>query len=113
MEQENNRMANFKDRQAGEEAKYAFDQETAFKIEARRNKLLGLWVAEQMGLAGDAAETYAKSVVAADFETAGEEDVFAKVAADVKARQIAVTEKDIRQKMAEFREEARKQVVGK
>lgn len=105
-------MTSFKDREVAEEAKYAFDEETKFKIEARRNKLLGLWAAEKMGLASDAAEAYAKSVVTADFEKAGEEDVYEKVAADLKAKHVSITEKELRAKMAALREDARKQVVG-
>ena len=105
-------MPSFKDREVAEEAKYALDEETRFKVEARRNKLLGLWAAEKMGMTGDAAETYAKAVVASDFEKAGEEDVFAKVSADLKERHVTVTEKELRSKMAAPREEARKQIVG-
>jgi hypothetical protein len=105
-------MTSFKDREIAEEAKYALDEETRFKVEARRNKLLGLWAAEKMGLSGDAAEDYAKSVVAADFEKAGEEDVFEKVSADLKAKGVTFTEKELRTQMAALRETARKQIVG-
>ncbi|WP_119418927.1 DUF1476 domain-containing protein [Desertibaculum subflavum] len=105
-------MTSFKDREVAEEAKYALDEETKFKMEARRNKLLGLWAAERMGMTGDAAEAYAKAVVASDFEKAGEEDVYEKVAADLKARHVTVTEKELRAKMAALREDARKQIVG-
>lgn len=106
-------MTTFSDREKGEEAKYAFDEETRFKIEARRNKLLGLWAAGKVGLSGDAAEAYAKTVVAADFDQPGEEDVFAKVMADLKAKNASVTEADLRKQMAVLREEARKQIAGK
>lgn len=105
-------MTSFKDREVAEEAKYALDEETRFKVEARRNKLLGLWAAEKMGMTGDAADTYAKAVVTADFEKAGEEDVYEKVSADLKARHVTVTEKELRAKMAALREDARKQIVG-
>ena len=105
-------MPSFKDREVAEEAKYALDEETRFKIEARRNKLLGLWAAEKMGMSGDAAEAYAKEVVASDFQKAGEEDVFEKVTADLKSHQATVTEKELRTKMAALREDARKQIVG-
>lgn len=106
-------MTTFSDREKGEEAKYAFDEETRFKIEARRNKLLGLWVAGKVGLSGDAAEAYAKTVVAADFDAPGEEDVFVKVMADIKAKNAAITEAEVRKQMSVLREEARKQIAGK
>ena len=73
----------FNDREKGFEAKYLHDQETQFKITARRNKLLGLWAAEQMGLSGADAEAYAKEVVVADFEEAGDDDVLRKVLGDL------------------------------
>lgn len=72
-----------KDREKAFENKFAHDAELKFKAEARRNKLLGLWAAEQMGKSGDDAQAYAKSVVMADFEEAGDEDVFRKVRADL------------------------------
>ncbi len=106
-------MTTFSEREKGEEAKYAFDEETRFKIEARRNKLLGLWVAERMGMSGDAAEAYAKTVVAADFDKPGEEDVFEKVMGDLKAKHATVTEADVRKQMNALREDARKQIAGK
>ena len=105
-------MTSFKDGEVAEEAKYALDEETRFKIEARRNKLLGLWAAEKMGMTGDAADSYAKAVVQSDFEKAGEEDVFAKVFGDFKARGVSITEKELRSTMAALRETARKQIVG-
>ena len=66
-----------------------------FKAEARRNKLLGLWAAEQLGKSGDEAATYAKEVVAADFEEAGDGDVVRKVLADLTAKGVAMTEQEI------------------
>ena len=105
-------MTSFKDREVAEEAKYALDEETRFKVEARRNRLLGLWAAEKMGMTGDAAADYAKAVVQSDFEKAGEEDVFAKVSADLKAKHVNITEKELRATMASLREAARKQIVG-
>ncbi len=106
-------MTTLGDREKGEEAKYALDEETRFKIEARRNKLLGLWSAGKMGLSAEEAEAYAKTVVAADFEAPGEEDVFAKVMADLKAKHATVTEAELRKQMATLREEARKQITGR
>lgn len=76
-------MTTFDDRERGFESKFAHDAEMQFRAEARRNKLLGLWAAELMGMTGDAATEYAMSVVQADFEEAGHEDVVRKVAADL------------------------------
>src|SRR3546814_14271709 len=79
-------MANFDDREKGFEHKYKHDKELEFKINARRNKLLGLWAATQLGLTGADAETYAKSVVMADFDKPGDDDVLDKVVADFVAK---------------------------
>ncbi|MBP7066640.1 DUF1476 domain-containing protein [Ferrovibrio sp.] len=105
-------MTTFDDRKDAFEKKHAHDEELAFKATARRNKLLGLWVAEQLGLSGDAAEAYAKEVVAADFEEAGDDDVVRKVMADLQAKKVDVSEHRLRGKMAELLETARKQVAG-
>ncbi len=78
-------MAGMKDRKEGFEKKFAHDAELRFKSEARRNKLLGLWAAEILGKTGDDAEAYAKEVIIADFEEAGDEDVFRKVRGDLDA----------------------------
>lgn len=78
-------MSGLKDRQDGFEKKFAHDAELKFKAEARRNKLLGLWAAEIMGKSGDDADAYAKEVIIADFEEAGDEDVFRKVRGDLDA----------------------------
>jgi len=103
-------MTDFKDRQRGEEAKYAHDEATQFKIMARRNKLLGLWAADLMGLTGDDAEAYAKTVVLADLEEAGDDDVFRKVRGDFDAKGIDRTDQRIREHMAELLPVAREQV---
>jgi hypothetical protein len=103
-------MSNFDDRERAEESKYARDTELEFKATARRNKLLGAWAAEQMGLTGDAATAYATSVVAADFEEAGDEDVYRKVKADLDAKGVDVSEHQIRRTMAELLETARAQL---
>lgn len=105
-------MTTFDDRKDAFEKKHAHDEELAFKATARRNKLLGLWVAEQLGLSGDAAEAYAKEVVAADFEEAGDEDVVRKVMGDLQAKKADVSEHRLRGKMSELMEVARKQVAG-
>ena len=101
-------MSTFDDRQKGFEAKYAHDAEMQFKAEARRNKLLGLWAAEQMGLTGDAAEAYSKEVIAADFEEAGDEDVYRKLAGDLGAK---ADEATIRAKMTECLTHAKAQLM--
>ncbi|GHD09878.1 DUF1476 domain-containing protein [Tianweitania populi] len=95
-------MASLKDRQDGFERKFAHDEEMRFKAMSRRNKLLGLWAAEELGKAGEEADEYARSVVAADFEEAGDEDVFRKVRADFDASNVAQTDQQIRQKMVEL-----------
>ena len=104
-------MSSFEDRQKGFEAKYAHDAEMQFKAEARRNKLLGLWAAAKMGLTGDAAEAYSKEVVAADFEEAGDEDVYRKVSGDLDAKSIGVSEQEIRDQMVALMGEAKAQLM--
>jgi hypothetical protein len=104
-------MAQFDDREKGEEARYALTAEMAFKAEARRNKLLGIWAAELMSLEGDAARAYAADVVAADLTAAGEEDVFKKVSTDLKAKGLTVPDAVIRQKMAQLSATAQQQIV--
>jgi hypothetical protein len=103
-------MSSFDKREEGFEKKYALDEEQKFKAEARRNKLLGLWVAEKLGITGDAASAYAKEVVAADFEEAGDGDVLRKVTKDLAAKGIAITEPQIRVKMDELMAQAVTQV---
>jgi hypothetical protein len=101
-------MKSFDDRQKGFEAEFKREQELSFRITARRNKLFGLWAAERLGLqAGEEAETYAKSVVAADFEVPGDSDVIEKVRADLAAKGIDMTEADIRSELARAATKAR------
>ena len=95
-------MTTFDKREEGFEKKFAMDEETRFKAMARRNKLLGLWAAEKMGLSGADADAYAKSVVIADFEEAGDDDVFRKVRADFDAKSIAQSDHQIRRTMDEL-----------
>ena len=101
-------MSTFDDRENAFEAKYAHDAEMQFKADARRNKLLGLWAAELLGKSGDDAAAYAREVVKADFEEAGDEDVYRKVAGDLGDR---ADEKTIRAKMAELMAEAKAQIM--
>lgn len=103
-------MTTFDNREDAFERQFAHDEELKFKAEARRNKLLGLWAAEKLGKSGADAEAYAKEVVAADFEEAGDADVLRKVLGDLSAKSIAVTEADIRAKMSELLAEAVAQV---
>ncbi|SVE09374.1 uncharacterized protein METZ01_LOCUS462228 [marine metagenome] len=105
-------MTTFDKRGKSFEAKYAHDEETRFKIGARRNKLLGQWMAGQLGLNGADAEAYAKAVVVSDFEKPGDEDVFEKVWADVQSKGLGLTESQVRQKMRDFLEIAREQVTS-
>jgi hypothetical protein len=95
-------MAQFDDREKAQEAKFARDGELRFKAEARRNRLLGMWAAEHMGLSEEHAKAYADEVVAADFEEAGDADVVRKVLGDLTAKGVAMTEPQLRVKMDEL-----------
>src|SRR3981189_1935113 len=99
-------MSSFDKREEGFEKKYALDEEQKFKAEARRNKLLGLWVAEKLGIDGDEANAYAREVVASDFEEAGDGDVVRKVLGDLAAKGVALTEPQLRAKMDELMAQA-------
>ena len=101
----------FQDREKAFESKWAHDEELRFKIIARRNKLLGLWAAEQMGISGDEAAEYAKSVVRADLEEAGHEDVVRKVRKDFEAKSVARSDHAIRVKMDELLQNATDQIL--
>ncbi len=104
-------MSTFDRREEAFEKKYALDEEQKFKATARRNRKLGVWVAEQTGLSGAEAEAYAKSVVAADFEEAGDDDVFRKVRADLDAKgKQSISDADIRAKMDALLAEAAAEV---
>ncbi|WP_395942458.1 DUF1476 domain-containing protein [Brevundimonas sp.] len=103
-------MTTFDDREKAFEAKFALDQEQEFKAIARRNKMLGLWAAEKMGLSTDSAEQYAAAVVRADMEQPGDEDVFRKVAGDFKGSGLTVSDGEIYSKMDELASIAREQI---
>jgi hypothetical protein len=103
-------MTTFDDRENTFERKFALDEELRFKAVARRNKLLGLWAAEKLGLAGAEAETYAREVVVADFQRAGEEDVFEKVRADFDAKGVHQSDHQIRRTMDELMAKAIEQI---
>src|SRR3954467_5108636 len=95
-------MTTFDKREEGFEKQFAHDEELRFKATARRNKMLGKWAAERLGLSGAEAEAYAKEVVIADFEESGEEDVFRKIRADFDAKGINLSDEDIRGQMHEL-----------
>ncbi len=105
-------MTNFKDRERAEEAKYAMDEETAFRVAARRNRLLGEWAAGLMGLTPEETDAYKKAVVQADFEVAGDDDVIRKVLGDLIAAGIDADEALVRATLEEKAVEARRQFMG-
>ena len=105
-------MTSFSDKERAEEAKSAHDEETQFRIAARRNRLLGGWAAEKMGLTAAEADAYAKEVIQADFEEAGDEDVIRKVLGDLTAAGIEVDEAEIRSALEAKSVEARRALMG-
>lgn len=105
-------MTNLGDRERAEEAHFALEEEMQFRIHARRNRLLGQWAAERMGLSAAEAEPYAKSVVQADFEEAGDEDVIRKLLGDLTAAGVDTNEAEIRIAMEAKQVEARRALMG-
>ena len=105
-------MTDFSDRQKGEERKFAMDAETAFRVAARRNRLLGHWAAEKMGLTSEETEAYAKAVVQADFEEAGDEDEIRKVLGDLTGAGCDVDEAAVRAALEEKSVEAKRQLMS-
>jgi hypothetical protein len=105
-------MSSFDDREKGFEAKFRLDQEAQFKVTARRNKLLGLWAAGRMGKTGADAESYAKDVVTADFTRAGDSDVIEKVVSDLNAKNVSVTDADVRAQLDKLTLTAREQIIA-
>ena len=103
-------MTDLSDREKGFERKFAFDEETRFKANARRNKLFGLWAAEKLGKSGADADAYAKEVVMSDVEEAGDHDVFRKVRADFDAAGVAQSDHQIRRTMDELMATAVEQI---
>ena len=103
-------MTTFDKREEGFEKKFALDEELQFKAGARRNKLLGLWAAEKLGLHGADAEAYAKSVVMADFAEVGDDDVFRKIRDDFNVKSLAMTDQQIRSAMNEMMAKAVEQI---
>lgn len=104
-------MTTFDDREKAFEAKFAHDEEMAFRITARRNRLLGQWAAERMGLTPAETDSYYKSVVQIDFEEAGDEDVIRKLLGDLTAAGVDTSDGEVRQTLAELAIEARRQLM--
>ena len=104
-------MTTFDDRERAFEAKFARDEEMAFRVTARRNRLLGHWAAAQMGLTPEEADAYAKAVVQADFEEGGHEDVIRKLLGDLLAAGIETDEATVRRAVEEKNVEARRQLM--
>lgn len=105
-------MTDFNDRKRAEEAKFAMDADTAFRVAARRNRLLGQWAAARIGLTPEETEAYAKAVVQADFEEAGDEDVIRKVLGDLTSAGVDIDEAGVRAALEEKAVEARRQLMG-
>lgn len=101
----------FDDRKKAFEAQYQHDQEMQFRVQNRRNKLLGLWAAELMNLPAAAAEAYARDIVSVDLERPGDEEVFQKITADLGAKSIEMSEHRLRRKMEELLAVARDQIM--
>lgn len=105
-------MTDFQDRERAEEAKFARDEDMLFRIQARRNRLIGEWAAARMGLSQAETDAYAKGVVQADFEEAGDEDVIRKLLGDLVSAGVDVSEADIRAALGEKAIEARRALIG-
>ena len=105
-------MTDFRDRERGEEAKYAMDENMAFRVAARRNRLLGHWAAEKMGLTSEETDAYAKEVIQADFEEAGDGDVIRKILGDLIAAGVEIDEAGVRAALDEKAVEARRQLMS-
>ncbi|MBX3593826.1 DUF1476 domain-containing protein [Sphingomonas sp.] len=104
-------MTTFDDRERAFEAKFARDEDMAFRITARRNRLLGQWAAAKMNLTAEETDAYAKAVVQADFEEAGDEDVIRKLLGDLTAAGVDIDEATVRQALQEQAVEARRQMI--
>ncbi|HMO76150.1 MAG TPA: DUF1476 domain-containing protein [Sphingopyxis sp.] len=104
-------MSTFDDREKAFEAKFARDQEVQFRITARRNRLVGEWAAQRMGLTPEETDAYAKAVVQADFEEAGDEDVIRKLVGDLTAAGVEIGDAEIREALGEKAVEARRQFI--
>ena len=106
-------MKKLDERKKGYEGKFARDQELEFKILARRNKYLGVWAAEKLGLSGPAVQDYCNDVVKSDLEEAGDMDVFRKVRKDLDEKSIQISDDELRQYMDQFLLQAKEEIIGK
>ena len=104
-------MSSFDDRERAFETKFAHDEDMKFRMIARRNRLLGEWAARRMGLSEEETASYAKDVVRADFEEAGDEDVIRKVLGDLTAAGVEVSDSEIREALAHKTVEAKRQII--
>jgi len=104
-------MTTFDDRERAFETQYARDEEMQFRVTARRNRLLGQWAAEKMGLTAEETDAYAKAVVQADFEEAGDEDVIRKLVSDLTAASVEIDESVVRRAIEDHTVEARRQLM--
>ena len=102
-------MADFNEREKAFEAKFKLDEELKFKVASRRNKYLGQWTSQKLGYDAEKEKEYIESVIKADFQEAGDEDVFRKIKADLKGHNIS--DEDIRKKMKEFDEKAKSDFI--
>jgi hypothetical protein len=105
-------MTTFDERENAFENMFAHDAEMQFRAMARRNKLLGKWAAERMGMSGDAVEVYARSVVAEDLREAGDDDVYRKIAADLETKGLGMPEAELRRRMTDLLSEAKAQIAS-
>ena len=105
-------MNQFEGREKGFESRFARNQELQFKAAARRNKLLGLWAAELMGMTDTEAEAYYKQVIKSDFEEAGDEDVYRKIKGDLDEKGVDISEHRVRKAMAELHAKAKQQIMN-
>ena len=106
-------MRSFEDREKGFEAEFKHDQELAFRVTARRNRLFGLWAAQKLELPADQHEAYARTVVEADFQKPGDGDVIEKVRSDLAAKGITLTEQQLRTELGRHAVEAKRQLMEK
>jgi hypothetical protein len=106
-------MRSFEDREKGFEAEFKRNQELAFRVNARRNKLFGLWAAEQLGMPADQHDAYARTVVEADFEKPGDGDVIEKVRSDLAGKGVVLTEPQLRAELERAATEAKRQLMEK
>jgi hypothetical protein len=104
-------MSGFDEREKGFEAKYRMDEEMMFKVHARRDKLIGLWAAAKMGITGTEAEDYAKSIVLADMDEPGDDDVLRKLSKDLAAKGVTVTDAELKKQLEFFKAEAYAQLA--